>query len=43
MHKLISEIVEKSGGYREKEILKNPHIIEKAETWNSCHKVVYIS
>lgn len=43
MHKLISEIVEKSGGYREKEILRNPHTIEKSETWNKFHKVAYVS
>lgn len=39
---IIKNIVRKSGGYREKDILKNPYIIRKTETWNSSHKVLNI-
>lgn len=35
-------IVRKHGGYREKEIFNNPHIIEESETWNKHHKVLNI-
>lgn len=35
-------IVRKHGGYREKEIFSNPHIIEESETWNEHHKVLNI-
>lgn len=38
----IKNIVKKSGGYREKDIMKNPYIIRKAETWNNDHKVLNI-
>lgn len=38
----IAEITAKKGGYREKWILKNPHAIEKSETWNDEHKVIHI-
>lgn len=37
---VIRNIVKKSGGFREKDILKNPYIIRKAETWNKDHKVL---
>lgn len=39
---IIKNIVKKSGGYREKDIMKNPYIIMKAETWNNDHKVLNI-
>ena len=37
---IVKNIVKKSGGYREKDIIKNPYIIRKTETWNSSHKVL---
>lgn len=39
---IVKNIVRKSGGYREKDIIKNPYIIRKTETWNSSHKVLNI-
>lgn len=39
---IVKNIVKKSGGYREKNIMKNPYIIKKSETWNSSHKVLNI-
>lgn len=39
---IIKNIVKNHGGFREKDILKNPYIIIKAETWNSSHKVLNI-
>lgn len=39
---IIKNIVKKSGGYREKDIMKNPYIIRKTETWNNFHKVLNI-
>lgn len=39
---IIKNIVKNSGGYREKDILKNPYIIMKTETWNGSHKVLNI-
>lgn len=39
---IVKNIVKKSGGYREKDIIKNPYIIIKTETWNSSHKVLDI-
>ena len=39
---IIKNIVKKCGGYREKDIIKNPYIIIKAETWNNDHKVLNI-
>lgn len=39
---IVKNIVKKSGGYRGKDILKNPYIISKTETWNSSHKVLNI-
>lgn len=39
---IIKNIVKKCGGYREKDIIKNPYIIRKAETWNNDHKVLNI-
>ena len=31
---MIKNIVKNSGGFREKDIMENPHIIKKTETWN---------
>lgn len=39
---VIKSIVKKSGGFREKDIMKNPYIIRKTETWNNGHKVLNI-
>ena len=39
---IVKNIVRKSGGYREKDIIKNPYIIIKTETWNNEHKVINI-
>lgn len=39
---IIKNIVKKFGGYREKDIIKNPYIIRKTETWNNDHKVLNI-
>lgn len=39
---IIKNIVKKSGGYREKDVMKNPYIIRKTETWNDDHKVLNI-
>lgn len=39
---MIKNIVKKCGGYREKDIMKNPYIIRKTETWNNDHKALNI-
>lgn len=39
---IIKNIVKNSGGYREKDIMKNPCIIRKTETWSNEHKVLNI-
>lgn len=39
---IVRNIVKKCGGYREKDIIKNPYIIKKSETWNNEHKVINI-
>jgi hypothetical protein len=39
---IVKNIVKKHGGYREKDIMKNPYIIRKTETWNNDHKVINI-
>ena len=39
---MIKNIVKKCGGYREKDIMKNPYIIRKTETWNNDQKVLNI-
>lgn len=38
----IAKIVDCFGGFREREILKNPHAIEKSGTWNNEHKVLNV-
>jgi hypothetical protein len=38
----IKNIVNKKGGYREKEIYNNGCFFEKGETWNSEHKVINV-
>lgn len=40
---IIKKIVERCGGYREKELLKNPHTVTKSGTWNSKHKVLTVN
>ena len=35
-------IVQRQGGFREKEILRNPHIFERSRTWNNDHKVLNV-
>lgn len=35
-------IIRRQGGYRERNILNNPHTVERGETWNEAHKVVKI-
>ena len=42
MEKLVKKIVRNHGGYREKEIMSNPHTIEKSETWNHEHQVLEV-
>lgn len=39
---IIKNIVKKSGGYREKDVMKSSYIIRKTETWNNEHKVIDI-
>ena len=39
---IIKKIVKKHGGFREKDIMKNPYIIRKTETCNGSHKVLNI-
>ncbi|MBR0320301.1 MAG: hypothetical protein IIX10_04525 [Clostridia bacterium] len=39
----VRQIVEKNGGYREKDIFSRLHHIERTETWNDEHKVVTIT
>lgn len=39
---IVKNIVKKSGGYREKDVMKNPYIIRKTEAWNNDHKVINI-
>lgn len=39
---IIKNIVKKHGGFREKDIINNPYIIMKTETWNNSHKVLNI-
>lgn len=39
---IIKNIVKNCGGFREKDIMKNPYIIRKTETWNNSHKVLNI-
>lgn len=38
----IAKIVDRFGGFREREIWKNPHTIEKTGTWNNEHKVLNV-
>lgn len=39
---IIRAIVSCCGGHREKSVLRNPHTLERGETWNDSHKVIYI-
>lgn len=38
----IRNIVNRCGGYREREIMQAPHTVEKSETWNADHKVLEV-
>ena len=42
MENIVKMIVKKYGGYREKEIMRYSHTIERAETWNTEHKVLNV-
>lgn len=39
---IISAIVRREGGYREREIWYKPHTMEQGETWNNEHKIVNV-
>lgn len=39
---IVSDIVRREGGYRERNILEKPHTMQKSGTWNEAHKVIYI-
>ena len=39
---IIKAIVSRHGGYREKEVLRKPHTVERGSTWNDSHKVIYV-
>ncbi len=40
---IIKKIVDRCGGYRERELLKNLHTVTKSGTWNNEHKVLTIN
>lgn len=42
MENIVKIIVKKCGGYREKEIMRHSHTIERTGTWNASHKVLNI-
>ena len=42
VEKQIKEIVNRCGGYREKEIYNNGCFFDRAETWNNEHKVINV-
>ena len=42
MENIVKMIVRKYGGYREKEIMRYSHTIERAGTWNAEHKVLNV-
>jgi len=39
---IIKSIVNNQGGYREKEVMANPHTYKQGGTWNNDHKVIDI-
>lgn len=39
---IVENIIKQHGGYCEKDIMKNPYIIRKTETWNNDHKVLNV-
>ena len=41
--RIIRDVVKAQGGYRERAIIDAPHIVERAETWNTAHKVVNVT
>ena len=42
MENIVKMIVKKYGSYREKEIMRYSHTIERAGTWNASHKVLNV-
>ena len=42
MENIVKMIVKKYGSYREKEIMRYAHTIERAGTWNENHKVLNV-
>ena len=42
MENIVKIIVKKYGSYREKEIMRHSHTIERAGTWNAEHKVLNV-
>lgn len=38
----VKAIVSRSGGFREREVMKSAHTIEKSDTWNDEHKVLEV-
>ena len=42
MENIVKMIVKKNGSYREKEIMRYSHTIERAGTWNAEHKVLNV-
>lgn len=39
----VRAIVRRCGATREKEIMRNPHEMTRGETWNTAHKVIYVT
>lgn len=39
---IVSTIVRRESGYREREIWNKPHTMEQGGTWNEAHKVVNV-
>lgn len=42
MEDIVKMIVKKYGGYREEEIMRHSHTIERTGTWNASHKVLNV-
>lgn len=38
----VTKIVNRFGGFREREILRNPHTFEKSRTWNNERQVLNV-
>lgn len=39
---IVRKVVRRDGGYREKYIMRWPHIVRRSGTWNAEHKVVRV-